>query len=273
MINLSLQLKIILFSWLYGIFIYLMYYFFKKGIYNVKLVFIIMNTFSIVMGITLLYFFIIEKIAYGIFHTYSLLVILLSFSICTIIANNIKKWYYDYGDNMAKRRKPMTKAAKSRLLVFGTLSIFLMIYFIFTLISYSVNLIQLTNEKEKLEEKYLALQEEAEELKIEITKLHDPEYLAKFARENYLYSKEGELIIKINETQDVLEDTQQQIDNNRSIVVISFGILALIFLYILLKSIIKKKSNKWFLFFKLLIHLKYFSLFLFQKNILSFYIF
>ena len=127
---------------------------------------------------------------------------------------------------MAKRRKPMTKAARSRLIVFGSLSIFLVIYFIFTLISYSVNLIQLTNEKKKLEEKYLTLQEEAEELKIEITKLHDPEYLAKFARENYLYSKEG------------------QIDNNRSIVVISFGILALIFLYIVLKSIIKKKSDK-----------------------------
>lgn len=145
---------------------------------------------------------------------------------------------------MAKRRRPMTKAARSRLLVFGSLSIFLVIYFVFTLISYSVNLIQLTNEKEKLEARYLNLQEEAEELKIEITKLHDPEYLAKFARENYLYSKEGELIIKINETQEVLDETQKQIDNNRSIVVISFGILALIFLYIILKSIIKKKSNK-----------------------------
>ena len=142
----------------------------------------------------------------------------------------------------------MTKAAKSRLLVFGTLSIFFVIYFIFTLVSYSVNLVQLTNEKEKLEEKYLSLQEEAEELKIEITKLHDPEYLAKFARENYLYSKEGELIIKIHETEDVLEETQQQIDNNRFVVMISFGILVLIFLYILLRSIIKKKSDKWFLF-------------------------
>ena len=90
----------------------------------------------------------------------------------------------------------------------------------------------------------MSLQEEAEELKIEITKLHDPEYLAKFARENYLYSKEGELIIKIHETEDVLEETQQQIDNNRFAVMISFGILVLIFLYILLRSIIKKKSDK-----------------------------
>ena len=115
---------------------------------------------------------------------------------------------------MAKRRKPMTKAAKSRLLVFGTLSIFFVIYFIFTLVSYSVNLVQLTNEKEKLEENYLSLQEEAEELKIEITKLHDPEYLAKFARENYLYSKEGELIIKIKsiDSEEVKNNIQKKID-------------------------------------------------------------
>lgn len=110
--------------------------------------------------------------------------------------------------------------------------------------SYTVNLVQLTKEKEKLEERYLQLQEEAEELKIEITKLHDPEYLAKFARENYLYSKEGELIIKIRETENVLDETQQEIDNNRYIVIASFGILALIFIYIFLKSIIKKKSDK-----------------------------
>lgn len=248
MISLSIQLKIILFSYIYGVFIDFLYTLLKRYIYDVNVFFRIINSFSIIMGITLIYFFLLEKIAYGIFHTYSLLVICLSFSICTIIANNTKKWYYDYGDNMAKRRRPMTKAARSRLLVFGSLSIFLVIYFVFTLISYSVNLIQLTNEKEKLEARYLNLQEEAEELKIEITKLHDPEYLAKFARENYLYSKEGELIIKINETQEVLDETQKQIDNNRSIVVISFGILALIFLYIILKSIIKKKSNKWFLF-------------------------
>lgn len=138
----------------------------------------------------------------------------------------------------------MTRAARSRLLVFGTLSIFFVIYFVFTLMSYTVNLVQLTKEKEKLEERYLQLQEEAEELKIEITKLHDPEYLAKFARENYLYSKEGELIIKIRETENVLDETQQEIDNNRYIVIASFGILALIFIYIFLKSIIKKKSDK-----------------------------
>lgn len=39
--------------------------------------------------------------------------------------------------------------------------------------------------------------DEEEKLKAEIEKLHDPEYVAKYAREKFLYSKDGELIIKI----------------------------------------------------------------------------
>ena len=40
---------------------------------------------------------------------------------------------------------------------------------------------------------------EEEELKSEINKLQDPEYMARYAREKYLYSKKDEIIIKIEE--------------------------------------------------------------------------
>jgi cell division protein FtsB len=40
---------------------------------------------------------------------------------------------------------------------------------------------------------------EEENLKEEINRLQDPEYMAKYAREKYLYSKNGEIIIKIEE--------------------------------------------------------------------------
>ena len=36
-------------------------------------------------------------------------------------------------------------------------------------------------------------------LKEEITRLQDPEYMAKYAREKYLYSKDNEIILKIEE--------------------------------------------------------------------------
>ena len=91
MISLSLQLKIICFSFIYGIFIYLIYRLTNKAIYDVKLIYRIINTFSIIMGVTLLYFYIIEIFMLGVFHIYSLLVILLSFTISVLIANKIKK--------------------------------------------------------------------------------------------------------------------------------------------------------------------------------------
>lgn len=54
-------------------------------------------------------------------------------------------------------------------------------------------------EKKLLEEKYAKLVEEEELLEKEVSKLQDPEYIAKYAREKYLYSKDGEYIIKIVE--------------------------------------------------------------------------
>ena len=137
----------------------------------------------------------------------------------------------------------MTKAATARLLTFGSMCLIVIAVFLFSLINYSASLYKLTKEKERLETEYLVLQEEAEDLKIEITKLQDPEYLAKYARENYLYSKEGELIIKINDTKEMLDDTQTQIESNQSIITVSLIIIGLIFIYIFIRSIKKKKSD------------------------------
>lgn len=91
MIPLFLQLKLLLFSFIYGIIIYLSYRLCNKFIYDVKVFFRVINTFTLVLGITLIYFYIIEKFMYGVFHIYSLLVILLSFTISSIIANRNKK--------------------------------------------------------------------------------------------------------------------------------------------------------------------------------------
>ena len=38
---------------------------------------------------------------------------------------------------------------------------------------------------------------EKQVLETDVKKLQDPDYVAKYAREKYLYSKDGELIIKI----------------------------------------------------------------------------
>ena len=57
----------------------------------------------------------------------------------------------------------------------------------------------LYKEKEDLQEKMLSLREKEEELKVDVEKLEDPDYIARYAREKYMYSKDGEIILRIPE--------------------------------------------------------------------------
>lgn len=52
---------------------------------------------------------------------------------------------------------------------------------------------------EELQSKYNEKLEEEEELKSEIEKLKDPEYMARYTREKYLYSADNEIIIKMED--------------------------------------------------------------------------
>ena len=52
-------------------------------------------------------------------------------------------------------------------------------------------------EKKEFTNKITELKEKEEELKGTVTKLQDPDYVARYAREKYLFSKDGEIIIRI----------------------------------------------------------------------------
>jgi len=80
------------------------------------------------------------------------------------------------------------------------------------LIYFSIGLILLENvgktvydiytkskEKKNFETELTTLKEKEEELKATVAKLQDPDYVARYAREKYLYSKDGEIIIRIPE--------------------------------------------------------------------------
>ena len=58
-------------------------------------------------------------------------------------------------------------------------------------------MIEINKQKKELKEKLASLEEEEDVLNSDIKKLEDPDYVARYAREKYLYSKEGELIIRI----------------------------------------------------------------------------
>lgn len=58
---------------------------------------------------------------------------------------------------------------------------------------------QMKNEKVSLNKKMEDLEKEKEVLETDIQKLEDPDYIAKYVREKYFYSKDGELILRMDD--------------------------------------------------------------------------
>lgn len=134
-----------------------------------------------------------------------------------------------------KSRK-ISKTSKRRLAFFGTLSLIIIGYSIFTAIYYSTNLLKVKKENKELETELKELQNDEENLRIEIQKLKDPEYLARYARENYLYSKDGEYIIKLD------KKTQKKeviVEENNNIYYVMVGTCVLVIIVIIIPK--KKK--------------------------------
>ena len=100
-------------------------------------------------------------------------------------------------DNLAKKK--VKKKAK-RLATFGIVSIFLIVIISVTLLGVFSEIINKYQERDDLLTKLTLLEEKEKELKNNVEKLQDPEYLARYAREKYFYSKDGELIIRIPES-------------------------------------------------------------------------
>jgi len=138
-----------------------------------------------------------------------------------------------------KRR--VSKQSKRRLMIFGILSIVAIGYFFVTIFSYTYNYISLKNEEYNLKNELVALQDEKANLKIEIEKLNDPEYVARYAKENFLYSADGEYVIKIE------TDDQEQVvsnDNNQMVYVVSISLIVILMLIFIIKISCKPKIKK-----------------------------
>lgn len=73
------------------------------------------------------------------------------------------------------------------------------VLFVSNIFSYVTQIIKTNNEIKSLELAYSDKLEEEDNLNDELNKLQDPEYMAKYTREKYLYSKKDEIIIKIEE--------------------------------------------------------------------------
>lgn len=88
---------------------------------------------------------------------------------------------------------------KLRVTFYSIMLIITSILFLTTMFSTISKYIKINKEIKEDKISYKDKLSKEEELKSEINKLQDPEYMARYAREKYLYSKKDEIIIKIEE--------------------------------------------------------------------------
>lgn len=94
---------------------------------------------------------------------------------------------------MAKTKKK----SRRRIVFLGFGSIAVIIATTFTIGKYWIEIYDKYQEKRELEKQLISLKNKEKELKVDADKLQDPDYIARYAREKYLYSKDGEFILKI----------------------------------------------------------------------------
>lgn len=112
---------------------------------------------------------------------------------------------------MSTTKRRISKASKRRLLTAGLFSIFLFLYFCFTVVTYTYKIVSLSNQESNLKIKLNQLKTNREELLVEIEKLQDPDYLARYAREAYYYTKDGEYVIKLDKMEETTEEFGSEI--------------------------------------------------------------
>lgn len=95
--------------------------------------------------------------------------------------------------------KKNSNKSRRRFFLFGIGSLFIIFATTFTVGKYWIEIIGKYQEKTRLEKEMIDLREKEEKLKVDANKLQNPDYIARYAREKYLYSKEGEYILQIPE--------------------------------------------------------------------------
>ncbi len=96
-------------------------------------------------------------------------------------------------------KKGISSKAKKRFFVLTIVFLGVVSFSVFSLFQDWVAISQNKQEIAKLSLYYTDLLEEEESLNSEVTKLHDTDYIARYAREKYMYSLPGEFIIKLPE--------------------------------------------------------------------------
>lgn len=168
-----------------------------------------------------------------------MLIYILKFDFIVIKKKKCYTVYDRNGGSMGKKK--VSKNVKRRLTLLGPIFIGIFVICIITVFTYAYKIESLNKEKANLNAKLTELKKNEKELSSEISKLKDPDYIAKYARENYYYTKDGEYVIKI-EKKDKTQ-TVTDVENNRPYYILALVITFLIFILIFIRSKIKKRNK------------------------------
>lgn len=96
-----------------------------------------------------------------------------------------------------KKLKPKKNAL--RIVVLGTFCLALIFMLCIPLIRTGLDIYQKYQEYDRLETQLSQLKETEAELTIDVKKMQDPEYIGRLLREKFMYSRDGEYVIRIPE--------------------------------------------------------------------------
>jgi cell division protein DivIC len=91
-----------------------------------------------------------------------------------------------------------TKKEKKRLFFISFIIIILIVFLGVSTYKDFVTIVNNKRETKKLNTQYEKLLDEKKSLTSEVTKMNDPEYLARYAKEKFLYSKDDEVFVWVN---------------------------------------------------------------------------
>jgi cell division protein DivIC len=97
------------------------------------------------------------------------------------------------------RTKKLSKKSKGRIFFVSIFTIGIMTAILYNVFTVWNKILELKSQKDFLTKELTNMEDEESYLKGEVEKLKDPDYIARYAREKYLFSKNGEFTIKIPE--------------------------------------------------------------------------
>lgn len=132
-------------------------------------------------------------------------------------------------------RKKVKKSTKHRLFILIPVTLVVIGYFLISFSFYIYKIYSLKKEEKNLIERLETLKDEEDNLQTDIEKFQNPDYLARYARENYHYSKDGELVIQTKKKeQEEGEETKTEKEPSYTIFFLGGFCLFLIVIYLFL---------------------------------------